>query len=347
LPAVVFAIPLGYLADAAGRRRVFVSMAILFGLAGAAQALVSGFGLMLVLRFVQGVAFGALMPLTVTLIGDVYRGAAQLHAQSLRQVAMAIGEFVLPLAGAALAALSFRTALAAQGAIVLLAPFGALLLDDRRSPSIDTGYARELHDAIRQPGMPAVLLAGFLRFICKFALIAYLPYMLVEARGATLGEAAIALSLGSGIAAAVNLLTVRIVRRAAASRMLSVAIALVGVSLICFAIVPSWQLALVAALVFGLGDGVLMVLQNALVTEAAPDGVRGGLVAVSGMTRNAGKLVAPLAMGGLLLLVPVTTSFVLVGAAVCASIPALRPLRRLDGLLRPDDSRGGVAEQRV
>src|SRR5262245_25976167 len=38
LPAVVFALPLGYLADRLGRRLIFVSMTFLWCLAGAAQA---------------------------------------------------------------------------------------------------------------------------------------------------------------------------------------------------------------------------------------------------------------------------------------------------------------------
>jgi MFS family permease len=210
LPAVLFALPLGYIADAFGRRRVFVAMAILYSVAGGAQAWVSDFGLMLLLRFFQGVAFGALMPLSVTLIGDAYRGVAQLRAQGFRQVAMAIGEFVLPLIGAALAAVSSRTALGAQGALLLLAPLGALILDDRRAPSVSAGYMRELVDAVRQPGLPAVLTAGFVRFLCKFALIAYLPFMLVDARGATLTQAAFVLGLGSGVAAVVNLIVVRV-----------------------------------------------------------------------------------------------------------------------------------------
>jgi MFS family permease len=339
LPAVLFGIPLGYLADAFGRRRVFVAMALLYGLAGGAQGWVSDFGLMLVLRFAQGTAFGALMPLSVTIIGDAFRGTEQLRAQSFRQVAMAVGEFVLPLVGAALAVAGPGTALGAQGALILLAPFGLLILDDRRSDTVGSGYARELSEAVRQPGMPAVLMAGFLRFVCKFALIAYLPFMLVETRGATLGQAALVLGLGSGVAAAVNLLVVRVIRRAPASRLLTLSVLLVGASLIGFAIAPSWEWALLATLVFGLGDGVLMVLQNALVTEAAPDGVRAGLVAVSGMTRNAGKLAAPLGMGALLLVVSVPASFALVGIAVWLSVPILRPLRRLDGLLDRHEER--------
>jgi MFS family permease len=347
LPAVLFALPLGYVADAFGRRRVFVTMAVVYGVAGGAQAWVGDFGLMLVLRFFQGAAFGALMPLSVTLIGDAYRGTAQLRAQGFRQVAMAIGEFVLPLVGAGLAAISSSTALGAQGALILLAPAGALLLDDRRSEPASTGYARELVDAVRQPGLPSVLTAGFVRFLCKFALIAYLPFLLVDARGATLTEAAFVLGLGSGVAAIANLVVVRVAHRMRASHLLIGSVVLVGASLIGFALVPSWELGVLVAIGFGIGDGTLMVLQNALVTEAAPERVRAGVIAVSGMSRNAGKLAAPLAMGALILVASVPASFVMIGLVAWAMVPALRPARRLDPLLRREEDEAVIVAEPV
>jgi ACDE family multidrug resistance protein len=334
LPAVVFAVPLGYAADRLGRRFVFVSMVLLYSLAGAAQAATEDFGVILLLRFLQGVGFGGVMPLTVTLIGDAYRGAAQLRAQARRQVALAVGEFAMPLVGAALAAVSWNTALLAQGSLLPLALVGALVLDDRRTAS--GGYARELAEAVRQPGMPAVLTGGFLRFVCKFALIAYLPLMLVDDRGATLAEAALVLGIASGVAAAINFLVVGLLRRVQASRLLIGATLLVGASVAGFAVAPGWEVALAVAVAFGIGDGILVVVQNTLVTEIAPERIRAGVVAVSGMTRNAGKLAAPLAMGALILVVSVPVSFALVGAATVAAVPALRPLRRLDGVLRPD-----------
>ena len=333
LPAVVFAVPLGYFADTLGRRRVFVTMAVLYAVAGGAQALMTDFWPLLALRFLQGIGFGGLMPLSMTLIGDALRGAAQLRAQTQRQVAMSVGEFVLPLIGAGLATLSWQTALGAQVLLLPLALAGALVLTDTRSKRGETGYASELGEAVRQPGMPGVLTAGFLRFVCKFALIAYLPLLLVDHRGASLAEGALVLSVASGVAAAVNFVVVRLLRRLPASKMLGAATAVVGLSLAGFAVAPSWQIALLVAVAFGLGDGVLTVVQNALVTEAAPAGVRAGLVAVSGMTRNAGKLVAPLAMGALIVAVPVPLAFALVGAGTLAAIPALRPVRRLDPLL--------------
>jgi hypothetical protein len=183
--------------------------------------------------------------------------------------------------------------------------------------------------------MPGVLTAGFLRFICKFALIAYLPLLLVDSRGASLAQGALVLSVASGVAAAVNFAVVALLKRHAASLMLCSAVALMGVSLVGFAVAPSWQVALAVAIAFGLGDGVLTVVQNALVTEAAPDGVRAGLVGVSGMTRNGGKLMAPLLMAALILVLPVPVAFALIGGATLATLPLLRPIRRLDPLLRP------------
>jgi len=248
---------------------------------------------------------------------------------------MALGEFVLPLAGAGLAAVSWELALGAQGLLLPLAVAGALVLLDTRSDRAGgTTYRAELVEAVRQPGMPAVLAAGFLRFVAKFAIIAYLPFLLVQERGATLAQGALVLGVASGVAAAVNLLVPRLLRRARASVMLIGAVSLVAWALVGFAVAPTWEVALAVSVAFGLGDGVLMLIQNTLVTEAAPDAVRAGLVAVSGMTRNAGKLLAPLAMGALILAVPMSASFAVVGVVTLAAVPGLRSLRRMDGLLR-------------
>jgi ACDE family multidrug resistance protein len=333
LPGVIFAIPLGYLADRLGRRIVFSSMALLYGVAGAAQALSPNFEVLIGLRVLQGVGFAALMPLSVTLIADAYVGTAQVRAQASRQLSMTASELVLPLAGAVLAGISWRAPLAAQGLLIPIAVAGFLLLSgDRveRSPR----YRAELGDALRLPGMSAVLLAGFLRFWCKFALIAYLPTMLVKRQGATLTQAALVLTVAAGVAAATNFAVVRALRRVPGSLMLTGSVIGVATSLALFAIVPSWQLALVVGVAFGLSDGTLQVLQNAFVAIAAPERVRGGLIAFSGMTRNSGKLVAPLAVGGLILVVSTPVAFAIVGISTFAVVPLLRSLRQLDPLLR-------------
>lgn len=332
LPGVLLAIPLGYLADRLGRRQVFGSMAILYGLAGGAQAVVTDYGALLGLRLLQGVGFAALMPLTITLIGDVYRGEAQLRAQASRQVWTTTAEFLVPLIGAALAAWSWKAPLAAQGLILPLGVAGLMVLDGRPRTPTPGGYARVLGDAVRQPGLRAALAAGFIRYVCRFSIVAYLPFMLVHDRGASLGQSAIVVSVSSGMAALISLQVVRMLRFARASTLVLAAIAVIGAGLIAFGFAPSWQLAVAVALPFGVADGTLGVLQNAMVTESAPPRVRAGLLAVSGTTRNAGKLLAPLAMGALILVITVPWSFAVMGALTWATLPALRSLRHLDAL---------------
>ena len=338
LPGVLLALPLGYLADRLGRRIVFSSMALLYGVAGAAQALAPSFNLLLGLRVLQGIGFAALMPLSVTLIADAYRGSEQVRAQASRQVSMTVSELVLPLVGATLGGISWRAPLAAQGLLVPLAFVGFAVLDDSRSDmSGKRAYASELGVAMRLPGMPAVLLAGFLRFWCKFALVAYLPTMLVQRHGASLTQAAIVLSVASGVAAAINFAVVRAVRTVSGSLLLIASVLGVGLSLVLFSLVQTWQLAVVVAIFFGISDGTLQVLQNAFVAIAAPERVRGGLISISAMTRNGGKLVAPLAVGALILVVSPAVAFAAVGVSTWVLVPALRPLRKLDRLLRPSD----------
>jgi ACDE family multidrug resistance protein len=338
LPGVLLALPLGYLADRLGRRIVFSSMALLYGIAGAAQAFAPSFELLLGLRVLQGVGFAALMPLSVTLIADAYEGSEQVRAQASRQVSMTVSELALPLVGATLAGISWRAPLAAQGLLVPLAFVGFAVLDDKRAETDGKrAYASELGVAMRLPGMQAVLLAGFLRFWCKFALVAYLPTMLVHRHGASLTQAAIVLSVASGVAAAVNFAVVRAVRTISGSLLLIASVLGVGLSLVFFSLVQTWQLGVVVAIFFGISDGTLQVLQNAFVAIAAPERVRGGLIAVSAMTRNGGKLVAPLAVGALILVVSPGVAFAAVGISTWLLVPALKPLRKLDGLLRPND----------
>ena len=339
LPGVLLAIPLGYLADRHGRRIVFSLTALIYGFAGAAQALAPSFSVLLGLRVVQGIGFAALMPLSMTLIADAYRGSAeQVRAQASRQVSMTVSELALPLVGAALAGISWKAPLAAQGMLIPIGIVGFLILEDGRAEMGAKGvYRSELGVAMRQPGMTAVLLAGFLRFWCKFALVAYLPTILVSRHGASLTQAALVLSVAAGVAASINFGVVRMLKQVRGSLLLTASVLGVGLSLVLFAFVPTWQIGIVVAVGFGISDGTLQVLQNAFVAVAAPERVRGGLIAVSGMTRNSGKLVAPLVVGALILVVSPPVAFAAVGISTWLLVPALRPLRRLDPLLRPND----------
>ncbi|MFW5878262.1 MAG: MFS transporter, partial [Myxococcota bacterium] len=67
----------GALADRHGRRRLFVSGAVAFGLASIAAALAPSATVLFAARAVQGVAAAALMPATLALVSGAYSGEAR------------------------------------------------------------------------------------------------------------------------------------------------------------------------------------------------------------------------------------------------------------------------------
>ena len=77
LPSVLLAFPTGLLADRFGRRSVFVVSLVVFGLCGLALSFTRSFAAICAVRALQGSAFAAVHPLSITMIGDARSGAEQ------------------------------------------------------------------------------------------------------------------------------------------------------------------------------------------------------------------------------------------------------------------------------
>ncbi|NND02664.1 MAG: MFS transporter, partial [Acidimicrobiia bacterium] len=187
LPAALGAIPAGVLADRIGRRRVFGWAMVIFGIAGIAlQMSTSSFGLFLSIRFVQGLAFAGLLPLTMTILGDAYRGADLIRSQGKRSVAMLTGDGTLPIIGGVLAAMTWQTPWLGQ---LLAIPFGlAVLFKMTDPPSLKAATRRiasiaDFTRIFKMPGVVAVQYAGFLRMFLKFSILTFLPVLFVDVRG--------------------------------------------------------------------------------------------------------------------------------------------------------------------
>lgn len=335
LPGVVMAIPLGMLVDLIGRRRVFCAMGLIFGLAGLAQGFTEHFPTILALRAVQGTGFAALMPLSITLIGDAYQGIAQVRAQAVRQVSLGTADFVHPVLGASLAAIAWNAPLFLQGAVLPLVVFGWFVLDDegrRSGPRL--AYVRSIRASVSRPGMRPLLLSGFSRFFFKFGLVTYLPLLLVSDRGLSVTQAGIVLGVASGMAAVVATQVARLLQFAAPSRWMVMSVVILALGLAAFSVVPSFPAALGAAFLYGLGDGTFGVLQSGYLTQAVSTDVRAGVVAVSGMIRNAGKFLAPLLLAVIITFIPLNMGFVVLAVIAAALTPAMSMLRHLDSVFK-------------
>jgi MFS transporter, ACDE family, multidrug resistance protein len=336
LPGVVLAVPLGVLADLAGRRRVFAAAGVLYGLAGAVQGWAPSFDWLLAGRLVQGVAFAALMPLTVTVLGDAFSGLAQVRAQAQRQVTMAVAQLAMPVLGAQLAAMSWFLPFWAQAVSILPGLWALWVLDDRRGGDVKrVGYVSRAATAVRRMGFPSVLFLNFMRFFARFAVLGYLPLHLTRQLDASLIEVGMLIGVATGVAFVSAMAAARVSAIFPPSRVVLGALLALGSGLLGFSVSPNLLVAFAVAVAFALGDGLIAVLGSAYAAAGTPDNVRAGVVALDGTARNAGKFVGPLAVGAIATATGIAPALAVIGAIVAATafiIPA--GLIHLDHVLR-------------
>jgi MFS transporter, ACDE family, multidrug resistance protein len=337
LPGVILTVPLGILGDSIGRRTLFCIALLVYGLAGLAQALVTAYPLFLSLRVLQGACFAVVMPLTITLIGDAFAGHERIRGLASRNAILTGSEVVLPLTGALLATLSWRAPFWFQVVNVPWAVYCFSVLEEHHgSFGGKRKYARDLLSVLRgQPGMFAVLVSSFSRFLFKFLIYAWLPILLVTNGNSSLTDVGILMAITYLVAAGTSTRVPVLLRAvppslAVIGSVLALALATAG-----FALVDGWPWALLVGVVYGIGDGVLAVLLDTYAIHTAQAHVRAGMVSISQTARNLGKLASPVVMTALVAVSSIHVAFGIMGAFGVAITPLLVPLRTMDGQLRP------------
>lgn len=333
LPSIVLALPAGILADRLGRRTVFGGGLLLFGLCGLVMTIWhSSFAFLLAIRSIQGAAFAAVLPLTMTLIADARAGGDQVKGQSHRSVAMKAGETLGPAAGGVLVLISWFAPMALQ---ILAVPVA--LLSWRQVPTGRT-MGKPIGEAMgvllgefRKLKFVLLQSVGFFRFFFKFGFLTFMPLLAVNEGILTVVETGVVLTLSAAAALVTAAIMTRITIRRPPSLLIGFNLAIVGVSLIGVGMSTSaWMLTL-ASIGFGIADSAASIIYSAVITEAVEDDMRATFVAANGAIRNLGKFAAPIALGALLLIVSIPTGFVLLGtSAVLYGLvtPSLRSFDR-------------------
>lgn len=336
LPGVILAVPMGILAEVVGKRRLFSTALIAYGLAGLVQGIFMSYPLLLIMRAIQGICFSAAMPLTITLLGDSFSGRERVRAIAARSTVLTSGAVVLPIGGALLAEVSWRAPLLLQMVTIPIGLHAFRIVEGGKVLLGAKGrYAHDLYKVLReQPGMFAVMLTAFIRYFFNFSLLAYLPIMLVNHRGTSLTEVGLVISLLYLAAVISTTVAPALLRRTPASVVAIVSVAAMGTLTAAFSVVPGWKWALVVGLMFGVADGIFVVLQDAYTIHTAQSHVRAGVVSVSQTIRNLGKLAGPLAMSLIAAVSSIKAAFIVVAILGMVTLPLLLPLRRMDQELR-------------
>ena len=338
LPAVFLAPVTGALTDLRGRRLVLVSGLLTYGVAGLAIALVDTLPALLALRVVQGVGYGAVMPLVTVLIGDAFPDARQqTTAQGVKVVLDRVTLLVLPAAAGVLGAIAWQWPFVLYGVAIPMALAAVRWLPEpaMEPRSHAPSYLREVARAAVRVRSLVIFSMSSLRFFIEVSFFIYVPLYALNVLDVPVVRGGLLFSVfavGSiATAGAVGPLAARFARMPlVAGAFVAQAAALLGAS-----VAPNvWVLGL-AMLVFGLANGVISPVQKSLLTQAVPAELRGGYVSADRFAQNGAKSIAPLVAGLVVALAGIPVMFQAMAGVAGAWALGVILLERL-GLLRSD-----------
>lgn len=305
LPAMVMVPVAGVLADMYGRRTVVVPSLALFGLGGAGIAFVDSFGAVLLLRGVQGVAFAGIMPLSVTILGDIYGGVTGSAAQGIRVGANGISGVLSPAIAGILAAASWNYpflvyALALPVAVVTY----VVLPETNLRTEVPAGiaeplreYAGTLRIAVGERQLSTLLAGGGVRDFVRYALITFVPLFAVRTLDASFAEAGALLSVRGVAYVFVSPFAGAIVATVSRRWALVGAMALGAAGMALIPTAPSVVWVGAAVLLYSVGDSVFSpVIKNA-VTDASPEESRAGVVGGMNVLKYGAQTASPAFFG--------------------------------------------------
>lgn len=323
LPPMLLAPVVGIASDLSGRRTVVLPAIALFGLAGLAIGLVDDFLVILGLRVLQGVAMAGLAPVAVTLLGDLYQGPTATTAQGFRTSIAGLGLSVVPLLAGWLAGFAWQVPFVLYAAafpvgliIYWFVPETAERLEETgRIRDALVGYARSVRAELATPRLLVLLWGGFVRFFVLFAFLTFVPIFAVRALDASTFEAGLVVAV-AGVRVVVSPTAGRWVDRL--GRRLTLLTAL-SCLLVAFAFLPLSPNVLALgglAALFGTGDALLSPVVNDAVTASVRAENRNGVVSALRVLKEAGKTVAPVALGAVLALAGLPVLFFTVAAVI-------------------------------
>lgn len=305
LLAMIFVPVTGALADAYGRRTVLLPSILMFGLTGSAIAFVGTFEAVLLLRAVQGVAFAAIMPLTVTLLGDLYTGSSASAAQGFRTATNGIGSSLIPAVSGVLAGIAWSFPFLIY---LLFAPILGIAIrylpEPVRNGGSESGeilnvrrYVGRVRSEITQVDLGVLLFGESVRDFIRYGLITFVPLFAVRVLGASFAQAGAVLSARGIAYIVVSPLSGAVVAGFSRKQVLIGALLLSGCSALAMPFAPGVLLLGIFLGIYTVGDSLFSPVIKDSVTALASDQRRGGIVSTMNTLKYAGQTAAPAFFG--------------------------------------------------
>jgi MFS family permease len=324
IPGIALTPFVGRFADRFGRRPILIPSLFIFGLAGAACALAPSFEYLLLFRFLQGVGGSAIGTLNLTLIGDLFSGESRTKAMGYNASVLSVGTAIYPAIGGGLAVFGWNYPFILP---LLAIPVGLLVLYQLEMPTDfslkqSSSILSVVKRIIQRPVTLGLFFLNFTIFVVLFGpYLNYFPLFLSDRFGFSSLYIGLFMSgvsmIGALTAASVGRLTEWFGHR------ILVTVGF-GMYTAAFALLPAcssiWTVTGVSC-AYGAAQGINIPSLQTLVSNAAPESVRGTYMALNSTVYRLGQTSGP--VGAAVLYRYAGVDAVFIGASIFTGILAV------------------------
>ena len=321
---------IGYFIDSIGRKKVGITCLLIDGLGGLAIIFAPSFSVILSLRFIQGIGIAGLVPVAMTVIGDLFSGEKRLKVMGYLTATISLGAVFIPTIGGVLASIDWRLVFAVYGLSLILALLFFLTLPET-SPSKDSEdfehdspleYASSLFSVLKIAKVRNMMIHSLILYFLLYALVTFLPIYLITQHGFEEIFTGLALSLQAVFGAFLSSRASFVARYMSWRRRASLGFALMAVG---FLLLPVWPknsyLVSLSFIIYGVGMGLTSPTIYDRVTRISPEKLTGSVISIFNTMKYIGMTLSPFLLG--LALIFTGLNIVFIGVGLMAGIWAL------------------------
>lgn len=294
----LFAPVVGVLSDRIGRRGLFIGCFALYGIAGSAIVVIPEYTTILLVRFLQGIAGGGLVTISLTLIGDYYRGRERTAVMGMNAAALSAGGSLSPFFGGLLAGVSWRTPFLLFAGSVALGVAAFFLIEEPMT-SDDAGagglsYLRSALETIPR-GRALLLYSGvFSAFVFLFGGVhTAVPFLLNSRFGVSVQQIGLVISVPLSVSILISTQNGRLNRYLSNTGILFVGFLGYALALLGSGLAPAPAVVALGILFFGVGMGTAPPALDTAIAGLVPDSYRGGVMSLRTSIKRLGQTVGP------------------------------------------------------
>lgn len=285
----------GYILDRFGRKKLLVTVILLFIVGGTSGFYLDSLYFILLGRIIVGVAVAGIMTTVTTLIGDYFQGKERNAFMGLQASFMAYGGVVFITLSGFLADISWRMPFLLFGIPILYLP---LIIGSLYEPSLSAENEKDDHkqQAVDYP-------KGFVYFIysisfffmaCFYMIPTQLPFYLEEVVGVSGTEVGIAIACATLSGGTTSLFYTRFKAQATYNFIYFMIFLGMGIGFLVISLSSFYYLIILGLVICGFGMGMLLPNTNTCLLELAPESSRGRIMGGVTMSFFLGQFFSPI-----------------------------------------------------